>query len=121
MQILIISTATCTLQVAQTAYADFAALLEFLKPGQMQDPKGSTVILAMKAIVTICQRRSKLLGRGLSALITASAVTPAGSKTVSASVQNNLKTCLLTMLKHTDPAVAVWRDKVGPRTFIVLL
>ena len=35
-------------------------------------------------------------------------------------MQSNVKTCLLTMLKHTDPAVAVWRDKVGHCTFIVL-
>ncbi len=100
-------------QVAQTAQADFASLLDFLKPAQMQDPKGSTVILAMKAIVSICQRRPKMLGRGLPALLNAASQIPAGCKTISASVQNNLKTCLLTMLKHIDPAVATWRDKVN--------
>ncbi|KAK9830777.1 hypothetical protein WJX74_006723 [Apatococcus lobatus] len=95
-------------QVTQEAIADFGALLELLKPPQMQDPKGSTVILAMKAVVNIFQRRPRLLGRGMSALLTAST-----TKTVNASVQNNLKTCLLTMLKHPDPAAVPWRKKIA--------
>ena len=32
---------------------NFATLLEFLKPKEMQDPEGSTVITTMAAIVTM--------------------------------------------------------------------
>lgn len=94
--------------MTQEAVTDLGALLELLKPAQMQDPKGSTVILAMKAVVNIFQRRPRLLGRGMPAMLNAST-----TKTANASVHNNLKTCLLNMIKHNDPASVPWRKKVS--------
>ena len=98
----------CFLQIIQEGFMDFGSILGFIKPSQMQDPKGSTIIVAMKAVALISQRRPRLLGRGLPALLNIPSHNPG-----SASVQSNLKVCLLSMLKNTDADAVPWRKRVS--------
>ncbi|KAK9867361.1 hypothetical protein WJX84_006899 [Apatococcus fuscideae] len=95
-------------QIIQEGFMDFGSILGFIKPSQMQDPKGSTIIVAMKAVALISQRRPRLLGRGLPALLNIPSHNPG-----SASVQSNLKVCLLSMLKNTDADAVPWRKRIA--------